>query len=128
MDTVAQHYPPPLKPEEPAMRFDSGKLRYDLIPTGPLKALAEVYTRGAEKYAPENWRKGMSFSRMIGPLFRHLEAWRAGESHDPDTGCHHLAQVVWNAMCLIEFEQTHPELDDRVKWVLTVLEKEYRNT
>ena len=115
MDILPPSYPPPLKPEEPAYRYDSGKLRYDLIPVGPLRELAEVFTAGAEKYAPDNWRKGMSFSRMIGPLFRHLEKWRSGETRDAETGCHHLAQAAWNALCLIELEFTHPELDDRVK-------------
>ena len=39
------------------MRRDSteGKPRYDLIPLEPLKRLAELYARGAEKYGDRNW-------------------------------------------------------------------------
>lgn len=108
-------YPAALKPDEPACRYDSGKLRYDLIPVEPLRELAEVYTKGAEKYAPNNWCKGMSWSRMLASCMRHFEAFRGGESHDQESGCHHLAQVAWGCLGLIEFEKTHPELDDRVK-------------
>jgi hypothetical protein len=35
--------------------------------------------------------------------------------NDPEDGQHHLASVAWCAMALIELEETHPELDDRVK-------------
>jgi hypothetical protein len=35
---------------------DNDKLRYDLIPPQALKALAEVLTFGANKYADNNWQ------------------------------------------------------------------------
>lgn len=92
---------------------DQGKLRYDLIPAYPLAQLAEVYTIGARKYGDNNWRKGMAYSRIIAALIRHLESWRQGREVDPDDGQHPLASVAWCAFTLMEYEITHPELDDR---------------
>ncbi len=95
------------------VKHDSGKLRYDLIPAIPLERLAEIYTIGAKKYADRNWELGLSWSRCFGAIMRHAWAFWKGESIDPDNGGHHLAAVVFNAMALIEYEDTHPELDDR---------------
>lgn len=92
---------------------DTGKLRYDLIPVDPLEKLAYVYTIGAKKYGDNNWRSGIAYSRIIAALMRHLEAWRAGRTVDPDDGQHPLASVAWCALTLMEYENTRPEFDDR---------------
>jgi hypothetical protein len=91
-----------------------GKVRYSLVPIGPMERVAALYTRGAAKYDDDNWRRGMPFKRVIDSLLRHLTAWRKGEA-DED----HLAAVVFNAMALMEYEDAirngnlPPELDDR---------------
>lgn len=94
---------------------DSGKLRYDLLPPSLLEAVADILTFGAQKYAPRNWEKGISWGRVFGATMRHMWAWWRGENLDPETGKSHL----WHAACcvafLIEYERTHPELDDRPK-------------
>jgi hypothetical protein len=79
----------------------AGKPRYDLIPPGPLKRVAELYARGAEKYGDSNWEKGMPTSRCLASLMRHLEQYRNGEG-DED----HLAGVVWNALAIMHFQGT----------------------
>ena len=84
-----------------------GKPRYDLIPTGPLRRLADLYARGAEKYDDDNWKKGQPYSRAYASLFRHLMQWRNG-----DTDEDHLAAVAWNAFTLMYYEDNKPELDD----------------
>ena len=43
---------------------DEGKPRYSLIPPEPLKRLAMLYVRGAEKYDDHNWVKGQPTSRI----------------------------------------------------------------
>ena len=91
---------------------DSSKLRYDLIPVYPLKELALTYTIGARKYADNNWRQGLKFSRVIAALKRHLELWLEGEDRDPE-GQHHLAAVAWNAFSLLWYSKFRPEFDDR---------------
>ncbi len=94
---------------------DSGKLRYDLIPVGPLQKLAEVYTIGAKKYDDRNWEGGLTWGRVFGALCRHAFAWWGGEILDPVDGQHHLSSVAWCAFALMQYEETHPELDDRIK-------------
>lgn len=92
---------------------DADKLRYDLLPPGPLSQLAEVYTKGAAKYEDRNWEKGLAWGRVFAAMMRHAWAFWRGESHDPEDGQHHLASVAWCAFALMEYEKTHPELDDR---------------
>jgi len=96
-----------------AKKNDAEKLRYDLIPPYALEKLAEVYTIGAKKYGDQNWRKGFAWSRIIGAMMRHLEAFRRGESVDPDDGQHPLASVMWCAATLMEFECFELGEDDR---------------
>ncbi len=84
-----------------------GKPRFDLIPTRPLKRVADLYARGAIKYSPNNWKKGQPFSRAYASLFRHLIAWREGEKTED-----HLAAVIFNAMALMYYEENKPELND----------------
>lgn len=97
------------------MKKDAGKLRYDLIPVRPLAEVARVYTIGAAKYEPRGWEKGMAWGRIWGAMLRHSMRWWGGEKFDPVDGQHHLASVAWCALALMEYEETHPELDDRTK-------------
>ena len=94
---------------------DKGKLRYDLIPWRPMIELARAYTAGVEKYDDRNWEKGMAWSRYVGAGFRHFWKWIAGETRDPENDVHHLAAACFCLFALMEYETTHPELDDRVK-------------
>ena len=95
---------------------DLGKMRFDLIPPKPLFYLAEVYTIGCH-YGDRNWEKGMSWCRIFAAMMRHAWRWFAGERFDPDTGQHVLSSVAWCAFALMEYEETHPELDDRPQTV-----------
>ena len=98
---------------EPALRFDAGKPRYDLLPPDALEELVMVYTKGAAKYADRNWEKGMSWSRCFGSLMRHSWKFWKGEKLDPETGCHHMAMAAWNALALIAYDMRGKGTDDR---------------
>lgn len=87
--------------------------RYDLIPVAPLAHVARVYGKGAEKYADRNWELGYDWSLSYAALQRHVNAFWGGEWADPETGCPHLASVVFHAFALMEFFDTHPEFDNR---------------
>lgn len=78
---------------------DQEKIRFELLPGDALKAIAVILTFGAIKYAPRNWEKGMSWSRVFGALQRHLWAWWEGEDRDKETGHSHL----WHAGCCVVF-------------------------
>ena len=94
------------------MKFDTDKLRYDLIPTSSTKALASVLTYGAKKYKPGNWRMVDDPNRYIAATLRHFEAYRSGEVLDigtpemPGSGMPHLWHVMTNIAFLIELGYT----------------------
>lgn len=94
------------------IKFESGfnrdtnenKPRYDLIPTELLTRLADLYTRGAEKYGVDNWKKASSeeeFKRFKESSFRHLIQWLEG-NEDED----HAIATVWNIMSY-EWHKNH---------------------
>lgn len=95
------------------VKFDEGKLRFELLPIKPLMDVVKVFTLGAKKYTDRNWEQGIAFGRLFGAMIRHSFKWWAGETHDQEDGQHHLASVITNAMFLMELERTHPEFDDR---------------
>lgn len=94
-------------------KFDGGKTRFDLVPIKPLFMLADLYTKGAEKYMDRNWEKGIKYGRLYSAALRHIFKWYGGEKYDPEDNQHHLTAAVWNLFALIELEETHPEMDDR---------------
>lgn len=95
------------------LRYDSGKPAMHLLPPFAMLELGKLFARGVIKYYERNWEKGMKWSKMLSPMLRHVFRFMLGQNYDKETGVHHLACVAWNALCLLEFTQTHPELDDR---------------
>jgi len=103
---------PCLVTESRGLKYDAGKLRYSLIPPSATKAIAEVLTFGAKKYAPNSWQTVENAEeRYLDALIRHLEAYRSGESHDTESGLHHLSHLLCNAAFLHYFE-TQKELHE----------------
>jgi len=92
------------KPVNEALRYDTDKVQLELIPPEWDWALGQVLTKGAKKYAPRNWEKGMKWSRMVGSLKRHLNAFQVGETFDKETGCHHLAMAAWGCLALMSYD------------------------
>jgi hypothetical protein len=94
-----------------------GKGRYDLIPTIPLRRLAGLYERGAQKYDDRNWEKGQPLMRYVDSAMRHLQAMAEGRT-DED----HAAAVAWNAFAfmhtleMIQRDVLPEELDDRPRY------------
>ena len=101
--------------EAGAVKFDQDKLPLHLLSTEALNQTAAVLAFGADKYAAHNWRKGFLWSRPLAAAMRHITAFNAGEDVDPESGLSHLAHAACCIMFLLEFEKTHPELDDRYK-------------
>jgi len=89
---------------EQFIKFDSGKLRYNLVPPKAVKELARVLTYGAKKYKPNNWQRVDDVTRYIDALYRHLEAWRSGERVDDESKLSHLSHALTNVAFLIHFE------------------------
>lgn len=86
-------------------KYDKGKLRYSLVPPSAVKAIAQVLTFGAEKYAPNSWQLvDRAPERYLDALMRHLEAYRDGELLDPESGLPHLSHVLCNTAFLLHFQ------------------------
>lgn len=88
-------------------KFDGDKTRWDLVQPLAMQEYAQVMTYGARKYEPDNWRKVPDAKkRYFAALLRHVWSWWLGETHDPESGYHHLA----HAMCCVAF-LLEPELE-----------------
>jgi len=100
--------------EHGGKRLDAGKAPMGLIPARAEFAEAMVWGQGAEKYGLHNWRAGMTVTRILGCLQRHLAAIKEGEDYDKESGQPHAAHIRCNAAMLIEF-LGRDDLDDRYK-------------
>jgi hypothetical protein len=98
-----------------ALKFDQHKLPLNLLSTEAMNQTAAVLAFGAQKYAAHNWRAGFAWSRPLAAAMRHITAFNDGEDCDPESGLSHLAHAACCIMFLLEFEKTHPHLDDRYK-------------
>jgi hypothetical protein len=96
------------------LRFSIGKNKIDLVPPEWVWGLGMVLSRGAAKYATRNWERGMAWSEVLGPMFRHAFKFICGERYDPETGCHHMAMVAWNALVLMSYDIRHIGHNDMV--------------
>lgn len=115
--------------------------RFDLLPWGILRELAEHFGRGARKYASRNWERGYAWSLSYGALHRHLESFWSGDEIDHDESLYtpdephtarHIIAVVWHACVLAYFSRFGVGTDDRpvlndqpVAKVESVLDDEY---
>lgn len=101
-----------------ANRFNKGKIRLELIPSEFKRELGNVFTKGAAKYADDNWKLSagtpdhQSFIKdRIGSLERHLLAYQEGELFDSEVvkGAEniitsHLGHIAWNALAVLYYE------------------------
>lgn len=99
-----------------AVRFDAGKPRMDLLDAEAMEGIAAVLAFGAQKYAANNWRKGMSWGKTIGSLLRHTARFMAGEDFDKESGLPHVDHIGCNAMFLASYFRRNKNLDDRFKY------------
>jgi hypothetical protein len=71
------------------------KIRYDLVDMPMFKRWAELMTRGAKKYGPNNWKKAETqeeLDRFKESAFRHFMTWFLEE----DTTEDHAAATYFN--------------------------------
>lgn len=94
-------------------KLDDGKLPWHLLPGDAVEEIVSILDFGAKKYAPRNWEKGMSWSRVFSALMRHMWAWWGGENVDKETGKSHLAHAGCCILFLIAFEKRKSGTDDR---------------
>lgn len=113
--------------KEKGLRYNDQKLRYDLLEPYAIEQLAAVFTKGAEKYEPNNWLKGLPWMDVVASLERHIAAFKRGEDIDYDKDCQqcqegtckshtgllHMAHAAWNALAIVSYYKHRPEFDNR---------------
>jgi hypothetical protein len=90
-----------------------GAERYDRIPPDALRQLARHFGVGARKYDDDNWTRGYDWRLTFAAANRHAWQWFAGETHDPETGSHHLIAFAWHMLVLDEFTRINRHGDTR---------------
>lgn len=89
------------------LKFDGGKLRYDLYPLGAYEGCTKVLTFGANKYTLDGWKTVPDAkNRYYAALIRHLNAQKmysdnggTGLAYDDESGLPHLD----HAQCCLVF-------------------------
>ena len=95
------------------IKYDDGKAPMNLLDGHALEQVANVLAHGAVKYAPENWRGGIHYSRLIAASLRHLMAVSDGEDYDQESQLPHAAHAMCSLMFLLWMMRNRPDLDDR---------------
>ena len=108
------------KPEQTvAIKHDSGKTDWSLMPFEAVEEINKVLEFGAGKYAAHNWTEGTGFkySRVLNSLLRHIFAFVRGEDKDPESGLSHLAHAGCNVLFLLYYIKHKDRYanDDRFK-------------
>jgi hypothetical protein len=102
-----------------AVKHDTGKTDWSLMPWEAVEEINKVLEFGARKYAAHNWTQGEGFryTRVLSSLFRHLFSWSRGEDLDPESGLSHLAHAGCNVIFLIYYNRYKERYsnDDRFK-------------
>ncbi len=100
--TVTSVLPPDPKTHSTAIKFDSGKTDWSLMPFEAVEEINKVLEFGAKKYNEGqttrehwNWAKGegLGIPRVLSAIFRHLFAFSRGEKLDPESGLSHIAHA-----------------------------------
>lgn len=85
------------------VKDDSLKLRWNLLPTNSIEEVVKVLTFGGNKYGDDNWKLVPNHKpRYFSAAMRHIWAWMKGETHDPESGYHHLAHAIASILFLME--------------------------
>lgn len=88
-------------------KYDAGKPRMDLLPMRAVLETAKVLAFGAKKYGANNWRKVLGWRwRYTGAGLRHVAAYVLGETHDAESGLHHLSHALCCFMFVLDNELT----------------------
>ena len=83
-----------------ADRHNTGKLKWSLVEFSSLEDMVRVLEFGAEKYSPDNWKKGLDQKEIVESMLRHIFAYMRGEKMDPESGLPHVGHIQCNAMFL----------------------------
>jgi 5'(3')-deoxyribonucleotidase len=99
-----------------AVKYDQGKLEWDLLPFEVIKDIVWIFMYGKNKYKKDNWKLKFKFSKIFNATMRHLTDWQTGENNDIETGKSHLVHAATNLIFLAYYMahyNIYKECDDR---------------
>lgn len=97
------------------VKQDTGKPDFSCIPQDVMWEIAQVLTRGAERYGKWNWTQGFDHTRLIAGVQRHIAQWSMNMEQDDDSGKSHLTHAICGLMMLRALEMRGIGKDDRDK-------------
>jgi len=96
-------------------KFDSEKLKWELLPIECIEDVVAILTHGADKYGKHNWKElDEANDRYYAALLRHVVEWRKGNTIDTDSGLSHLAHAMCNLVFLSWFEKNKSETSNNL--------------
>jgi hypothetical protein len=96
-----------------SLRYNKDKYKMSTIPPQFLEGLAEVLTKGEQKYGRYNFAKGNHVSVPYDSAMRHINAFMKGQDLDGESNSHHLFHAAVNLMMMWLYQTKFPEMDDR---------------
>lgn len=92
----------------PGVKYDTGKLRWDLLPLDSIEGIVRTLTASiaSGKYVENSWQNVENAkARYFAAAMRHIVAYQKGEYIDPDSGLPHLYHIQTNFMFLTWLEE-----------------------
>lgn len=97
-------------------KFDNEKVDLHVLDPLFVEGTARVAQFGEQKYGKSNWKKGLTQTRIINAMRRHLAQIEKGEDIDDESGFHHAYHVAWGCQVLAyQHRNGQHHLDDR-RW------------
>jgi len=81
-----------------ALRYNQGKPKWSMVHFKSLEPMVKVLMYGADKYARDNWKKGLDRQEILDSMQRHLAALIDGQEIDPESQEHHIGHLMCNCM------------------------------
>lgn len=97
-------------------KFDQEKVDLHVLDPLFVEGTARVAQFGESKYGKSNWKKGLTQTRIINAIRRHLAQIEKGEDIDDESGFHHAYHIAWGCQVLAyQHRNGQFHLDDR-RW------------
>jgi len=104
---------------EKGTKYDGGKAPLHHIRMDALEQVARVFEFGERKYplvnGTPNYMLGMQWLRLSSAAMRHIMAWVAGETNDPESGENHLSHAACCLLMLLTYSTHNLGTDNRHK-------------
>lgn len=90
--------PPELGEVVKSLRYNQGKSRWSLVHFRSLDPMVRVLMYGADKYAADNWKKGLDKKEILDSMQRHLGELIDGQETDEESQLPHIGHILCNCM------------------------------